>query len=62
MPAKIKRRMYTWFIIEVVTIIIATFHLKYSPEHHTYAIPLFIALCVSFAVWVVVWLVLQRRS
>jgi len=54
--------MFRWFIIEVVTIIIAGIHIAFFPANHAYGIPLFIALCVGLVVWFFVWLALKKKG
>ena len=62
MSERTKLNMLRWFIIEVVTIIIAGIHIIFFPANHAYGIPLFIVLCIGLVAWVIVWLALKRKE
>ena len=62
MSKRAKVNMFRWFVIEIITIIIATIHFFVSPQHRSYAIPAYIAVVIGLVLWVIVWCCLQAKQ
>jgi len=60
MSEKAKRNFLRWFIIELLTIVIATIHFIITPSHRPYAVLAFGVVLLGAVALVICWLFYKK--
>jgi O-antigen/teichoic acid export membrane protein len=61
MSEKAKRNFLRWFIIEIVTLVIATVHFMITPDQRPYAVPAYCIVLLGAVALVICWIVYKKR-